>query len=112
MPLRIAASEGHLEVMLALLEAGAEANAMRSGALGAAAFQGYLEIVDVLLKAGADSTAIANVDLEPLAALVRAARDGEIEEVKSLIHSGADVNEESSNGWTPLILDFGHFLNN
>ena len=51
-----------------------------------------------------DKPALQNIfaQVEALEALHRAAVDGEIEQVKSLISKGADVNAKNGDGWTPL----------
>jgi hypothetical protein len=51
-----------------------------------------------------DKPALQNINtqVKALEALHRAAVDGEIEQVKSLISKGADVNTKNGEGWTPL----------
>ena len=39
-----------------------------------------------------------------LTALVIAAREGDLESVKALVDAGADVNQTSNAGWTPLLI--------
>ena len=77
--------EGNLEIVKTLIIAGADVN--KEDLLREAAMNGHLEVVKALIIAGADDNEGA--------ALVAAAMDGHLEIVKTLINAGADVNSES-----------------
>jgi ankyrin repeat protein/beta-lactamase regulating signal transducer with metallopeptidase domain len=59
--------------------------------------QGYTEIAEILIKHGAK-------EIAPKISLHRIVTKGDIEQVKSLIEKGADVNAKDDNGQTPLHL--------
>lgn len=104
-PLMLASEEGHTEVVRALLEHGADANAARTDigarALLFASQNGHLEIAKLLLQRGADVKAKAN---DGKTALMAASLDGHVEIARLLIEKGAVVNETKEDGFTPLML--------
>lgn len=108
-PLNAAASKGFANIVVILLESGADPNVR--GALGglplvSAAAGGYESVVRRLLDAG------ARVD-EPsgsfgVTALARASRYGHYQVVEVLIAAGADVNRPARGGATALVLAREH----
>ncbi|KNC47417.1 ankyrin repeat protein [Thecamonas trahens ATCC 50062] len=98
-----AARRGHTDVMQALLEAGANANAvfnlMGWTALYAAAYHGREAAVQLLLEAGADPQ---TCDLDGMTPLHAAAGKGHLLVVTTLLGAGADVEGRTHAGWTPL----------
>lgn len=90
-PLYEAASNGNLDIVKILLEAGVKINdSHQEPALVTAADKGYLELAKLLLEAGAD----VNVPLGQCGktALQAAASRGNLEIVNALLEAGADVN--------------------
>jgi ankyrin repeat protein len=96
--LMLAASNGHIDVVEALIQAGANINLQDNGgrtALDLALKKNHTAIVDFLLKR------VAAADKE---SLIKAAASGNIERVKVLIAAGADVDfQRVINGFTALI---------
>jgi ankyrin repeat protein len=91
-PLYVAAKNGHLAAVYALLQRGANPNGNFIGnPLTAAARCGHLDIVRVLVQSGADIN--GDSSRNPLAA---AARSGHLDIVQVLIQSGAEINGNSS----------------
>ena len=84
--LQRSAENGHVEVVSALLEAGADIHANNDDALRWSAENGHVEVVSALLEAGADIH--ANND----AALRRSASNGHVEVVSALLEAGADIH--------------------
>ncbi len=100
-PLHMAAAAGRIEIVKLLLAKGADVNVgdIRGGtALWYANEQGNEEIVELLRSHGAKEQA-------PTISLHQAARDGDLEKVKSLISGGADINAMDDRlAGTPLHL--------
>jgi ankyrin repeat protein len=96
--LMLAASNGHIDVVKALIQEGANINLQDNGgrtALDLALKKNHTAIVDFLLKR------VAAADKE---SLIKAATSGDIERVKVLIAAGADVDfQRVINGFTALI---------
>ena len=106
--LQIAAMDNELEVVKALLEAGADPNAKSSDntdrtALHYAVEFGHPEVVKALIAAGADPNA-KNSDNMDRTALHEAAEHGRLEVVKALIAARADITQTDNDGNTPLQL--------
>ncbi|CAL1144599.1 unnamed protein product [Cladocopium goreaui] len=101
-PLTYAAVHGHLEVVEALLAAGASVEAKNhngEGPLHLAAANCHLEVVEALLAAGASVDAKSNSGEQPLHL---AAWTCNLEAVQALLAAGASVEAKSDKGATPL----------
>ena len=106
----MAAENGHLEVIEALIKADADVNASNKNgttALQVAAINGHLKVVEALIEAGADVNASNN---NGVTALQVAAENGHLEVIEALIKAGAKVDQENTNGDTALkyAADHGH----
>ncbi len=102
--LMFAAAHGRVNIVKALLEAGADVNARSdvhdSTAVMLAAGNGHVDVVKVLLEAGAD---IEERDRAGRTTLAFAAGLDDVEIVKILLDAGADVNAKDGLGTTPLM---------
>ena len=103
-PLHWSAENGHLEVVRALIEAGADVNARAENGLIPlilSAQNGHLEVVRALIEAGAYVNAKDRSDTTPLLM----PRDGDTKIVKALLAApNIDVNAEDHSDTTPLFL--------
>jgi ankyrin repeat protein len=103
-PLHRAVHRNDLKGAAALIQAGADVNAVNRygvAAISLAATNGNAQMLDLLLKAGANANA---TQAEGETALMTAARTGVPAAVKALLAHGADVNaKESWRGQTPLM---------
>ena len=93
-----AAANGDLELVRALIKAGANvklANQFGTSALTEASIIGSAPIVEALLKAGADANFKTPNGETPLMA---AARSGKVEAAKALLDAGADINAKENWG--------------
>ena len=100
-----AAFHSHVEIADALVDAGANVDAVtrigRHTPVHVASANGHAEMVRVLVEAGCDPTARTSTGTTPLHL---AARAGSAEAVATLLDRGADVNAlESKWGQTPLM---------
>lgn len=89
--LHSAASRGWDDLVQVLIDAGAEVNARdtrQNTALSTAVFQGNVELAGILIKAKADLKA----SLYGMTPLMMAASTGNVEMIRFLAQSGADVN--------------------
>ena len=96
------AKQGNVAETQALLDAGANPNAMKDDgttALMAAAVKGYPEIAKALLATGANPNAARN---DGFTVLMWAAQEGRPEIVKMLLAAGANPNAARDSGWTAL----------
>jgi cytohesin len=99
----MAAYRGHIEIVRALIDAGADVNKVRDNGmtpLFAAAYKGHGDIVRALIDAGADVNKARDDGATPLFA---AAQQGHVEIVRALIDAGADVNKARDVGETLLM---------
>jgi ankyrin repeat protein len=107
--LMFAVGAGHLEVVKALLEAGADPNAA-GGVVHGGVFsvltvamnrqnKNRMELMDILIAAGAKVNPPRRFPESPLDAAVK---ERDIEMLKALLERGADVNWENEIGTTPL----------
>lgn len=100
--LMLAADGGHLDIVNALIKAGADINAKDQYGWTALIWAGGAsnpEIIEALLRAGADVNARS---FGGETALMRAAERGSEENLRVLLKNGADVNAKDDNGWTAL----------
>jgi ankyrin repeat protein len=105
--LSLAAENGDLEIVAALLEAGADPNQSdghQNPPIYRAALLGNTRVVERLLQSGADPNG-KNSNGE--AALIEAADWGDPEMVKLLLEAGADPKVESKHGATPMNVPHG-----
>lgn len=108
--LMLAASKGYEEIVRALLDNGADANAKNSinrdeTALLLAAFSPHTAIVKALIDRGADVNATLDAGWTPL---MLAAGAGQIDSVRLLISAGAHANAKSQDGMTAMIQAKNH----
>ncbi len=96
-----AAAEGHVEVMQALIEAGADIN-MRSA---------YIKVAEVDPDKRQGGFVYPSIPPGRMAALHFAARDGQLESARLLVEAGADLNIVDEQGSNALVLATlnGHF---
>lgn len=107
--LAFAVHYGHINIIKALINAGADLNAKDQNgytALMQAARSGNLSAITELIKAGADIEA----DCEGLTALFRAITPGKIDAMEMLISAGANINAKTTIGITVLMhaIIYGH----
>ena len=103
-PLHLATKNNHADIVLKLIQAGANINAVDqhgSTALYFAAAKGHTEIALALIKKGANPNAI---DQHGSTALHFAAAKGHTEIALALIQAGANPNAANRLGDTPLLL--------
>ena len=114
-PLMIASASGNPDTVQVLIERGANPNATEKTygqtPLMFAAANNEADVIAVLVEKGADVAAATKARTsstsEPmggLAALHDAVRQGNVEAVDALLDRGADINQVSADGTTPLML--------
>lgn len=96
-----AASEGQTNLVVVLMEAGADVNQSNDGetALHLAASGGYESVVEKLLLAGADPS---KQSVDGATPLHRAAWRGHYRIVDLLLQNGSSVAIKNNENWTPL----------
>ena len=102
-PIGVAADRGHVEIVEALIESGAEINRQnRNGysPLLNAVTEGHHKIAMALVSAGAD---LELRDSGGYTALLHAAFHGYEQIVRSLLDRGAYIDAQDKNGETPLL---------
>jgi len=110
-PLALAASDGNVEVVRLLIQAGAAVDATEGEnggtALFWAAFDGHPEVVKVLLDDKADPNSKSNNGTSPLMATTlehypkTATQESYVQVAELLLAGGANVNESDKAGMTP-----------
>ena len=96
-----AAANGDLELVRALIKAGANVsltNKLGTSALTEASLIGAGPVIDLLLKAGADPNTANPEGETPLMAV---ARSGKVDAAQRLLEAGADINARAFGGHTP-----------
>ena len=106
----VAATNGHLDVVRALANAGANVDqAEKDGRspLWMAAQNGHVEVVQALMGAGASVDQATEVGATPLYVAVQS---GHLNMVRTLVGAGASVDQAMNGGATPLIfaVQLGH----
>ena len=99
--LHMAAREGNLDVVQALVQAGAEIdkrNLLKETPVMLAALAGHTKIVDFLV------TKEAQINQPGWTPLLYAATNGHVEVIKILIENQAYIDSSSPNGSTPLMM--------
>ena len=103
-PLLLTSKYGHLEIVRALLDAGANFDAKSnegSTALMVASANGHLKIVRVLLDKGANFDAKNN---EGMTALIWASSSGYLEVVRALLDKGANFDAKDNLGGATALM--------
>ncbi|XP_065676128.1 homeobox protein Wariai [Hydra vulgaris] len=98
-PLHLASERGYNEVILLLLENGAQVNTNNGSPLNSACQYGNLDAVELLLEYGADANTGCNIGNTPLHT---ASGCGNIGIICALLKHNVDVNAKNVDGWTPL----------
>jgi len=105
-PLYIASYKGYIDIVILLLEAGADANKVDTGygetPLYAASGHGRADIVALLLNAGANVDKARKNDGGSPLVIASYARRADI--VRLLLEAGADVHKAKWDGETPLYI--------
>jgi len=103
--LMLAAFNGHLPIVQALLVKGASVNHPGWTPLSYAATRNHLDVARVLIKAGAKIDAEAD---NGTTALMMASREGHLPMVLLLLEHGANINHMTKAGYTSLELAIAH----
>ncbi len=107
--LMLAAHAGHLDIVRALIDAGADVHAtdelgwapLMKAVYNAEQDRGFADVVQVLIEAGADVEARITYGIRPL---MLAAGYGETAVVETLLRAGADVLARNDGGLTALMM--------
>lgn len=100
----VAAQNGNVSVIEALVELGADVNAPNNNSFTpvlVAAQYGHVEAIRVFAKFGGDVNFPNNDGITPI---YIAAQNGHVEAIKALVKLGANVNTPNSDGATPLFV--------
>jgi uncharacterized protein len=103
--LHLAARDGHLDVVKALVNAGGNVNIrnrLKETAIMLAAIRGKKEIVEFLL------TKNAEINHEGWTPLIYAATEGHVDVAKLLIDATVYIDQHSEGGWTALMMAARH----
>ena len=103
-PLHVAYFNGHLDVVLEMINSGTDVNAAQDNGcttLHLASADGHMDIVTALIGAGADVNATEDEDVGQTP-LHFASDYGYANIAIALINAGADVNAKDNDGDTPL----------
>ncbi len=104
-PLMIAAQNGDIAAVKALLDGGARVNSRgvngTTALMDAAFFSGDAEILRALINAGADVNAADKDGLTSLMLAIYA--NDKTDAAEALLRAGANVGARSESGWTPLM---------
>uniref|UniRef100_A0A183CM46 ANK_REP_REGION domain-containing protein n=1 Tax=Globodera pallida TaxID=36090 RepID=A0A183CM46_GLOPA len=103
-PLQLAAFKGHLDIVVFLVEKGADINLADTRGttpLMSASINGQTNVVQFLLSKGAHTNQRDRTGT--IFALVCAIGGGHLYVCRRLVAAGVDVNQESTNGLTPLM---------
>ena len=98
-PLHLASERGYIEVILLLLEHGAQVNTNNGSPLNSACQYGKLDAVEILLEYGADPNTGCNIGNTPLHS---ACSYGSVGIISALLKHNVDINAKNVDGWTPL----------
>ncbi|MEZ6073127.1 MAG: ankyrin repeat domain-containing protein [Pirellulales bacterium] len=100
--LAMAAGQGHVAIVEALLEAGADANSLDTTVwpLTAAAGRGHVDVVEALLQSDAE---INSLDEDGVSAISAAAAGGHSDIVELLLEAGADARMKDRYGERAII---------
>ena len=101
-PLHVASRQGHADVVLLLLEHGADADAqdyLKCSSLFRASEEGHVEVARVLLEHGVDTEARDNDGWNPLE---RTSYGGHVGVAQVLLEHGANVKTQDSYNRSPL----------
>merc|ERR1719199_811650 len=101
----IAAEEGHMESVQALLQAGVDASLCNSDGrspMHAAVDGRHMQVVALLAPHCADAADMNRIDARGRTVLCIAAEEGHMESVQALLQAGADVNTSDADGKSPL----------
>jgi len=101
-PLIIASYQGRIEMVEALITAGADKDKSDNDGYTPifwASYNGHLEVVQALIAAGADKDKSDNDGYTPI---YGASQYGHLEVVQALLAAGADVNKADNDGYTPI----------
>ena len=112
-PLFIAAQNGCTEIVIALLEKGAEINHVDKygeSPLLLSAEHGHTDIVNALLEKGAEINHVSKFDES--SPLLLAAEHGHTDIVNTLLKKGAEINHVDKYGSSPLLLAARHGYTN
>ena len=96
----MAVPDGHLSVIISLLERGAQ-DVNGTSPMMLSCFTGKKEVASILLEHGAD---VSLQNIFGMTALMMGVHNGHMEIVELLMRYGADVNTMTSNGMTALKL--------